>query len=358
MPNAKTVKEAKAAYKTRRPPELTEREKREAELERRAWVARQREKHRLETTKKRADKEKKQREADRAARLGSQRRCDKYGYQSSQFHLGAFFGRAAESDLPEQRSGAARSVVKDTKDSFDEDMDDETLLEALRPAEACIGGTAESAVTALEHPAGGSGPNMLPPPRPLQRHDVAQTPVAVGVGQDTASMWEGFLDSSTQIAWELSSECVPGRINVASRHSMPDSAKAISGSSPSKPATDASESNEHSEAPSEVRATHSFDSSHSFDLTAEEWEELDPTESTPAAPSKLELLEERGITPPPTILSRRTVLVQSSYRAKPTGTRDELQGSKPASLADSGLSLSQLETFIDDDLVLTQVDPV
>ena len=95
MPQATTIKEAKAAYKTRAEQPLTEREKKQLErsiqLDRRAWGLREREKNKLDLAKKRAAQEKAQKEEER--RIGTQRRNDKFGFKSSQFHLGEI-GRA------------------------------------------------------------------------------------------------------------------------------------------------------------------------------------------------------------------------------------------------------------------------
>ena len=98
LPNRpQTIKQAKAAYKSRGQPSLTEKEKRQLdcaiELDRRAWRSKEADKRKAEAAKKRLENEQKQKEELERLRLGSQRRCDRFGYKSSQMHLGAFLNK-------------------------------------------------------------------------------------------------------------------------------------------------------------------------------------------------------------------------------------------------------------------------
>ena len=135
-----TIKQAKAAYKARGRPTLSEAEQRQLQrnvkLDQRAWAIREREKKRAETAKKRVEKEHEERKKQ-AGLLGSQRRCDRFGHKSSQFHLGAFFAAGANKSRPGSDAGSmspatSRCNSAEDDEAFGDDgVDDDDLLSAM-----------------------------------------------------------------------------------------------------------------------------------------------------------------------------------------------------------------------------------
>jgi hypothetical protein len=251
-----TIKQAKAAYKSRGQPSLTEKEKRQLErsieLDRRAWRSKEADKRKAEAAKKRLEKEKKQSEELGRVRLGSQRRCDRYGYKSSQTHLGAFLNkRNVRFEEPEEN---LRDVGTESEEEGfgDDDLDDETLLDAMARTEDTTTRTTHyaQAPTTAESPQ-----TRLPAHNTASTNDQTVDTSAHEI-EDLESLWED-LDSGTQIARDLASEeCTKAE---------------------TKPTSKAS----------------SF-SSGDFDLTIEDMELLDPP---PPAASKLE--HDRRLMPPP-----------------------------------------------------------
>ncbi|KAK5165837.1 uncharacterized protein LTR77_008760 [Saxophila tyrrhenica] len=199
---AQTIKQAKAAFKKRGRPSLSEREKkqleRSIELDRRAWRVRESEKRRSEAVKKKAEKDKKDKEASLKAQLGSQRRFDRFGYKSSQMHLGAFLhGNRTASTTTKSHMNLTTEVTAD--DSFgDSGLDDETLLDALESAKAA---------QTSEQPSRAS-------PAPEDLDHIRLTTLAVKVPQttqvqaapDDLAYFFDELGSSTQIARELTAD--------------------------------------------------------------------------------------------------------------------------------------------------------
>ncbi|GAB7329444.1 hypothetical protein MBLNU13_g01227t1 [Cladosporium sp. NU13] len=351
MPQATTIKQAKAAYKTRAEQPLTEREKKQLErsiqLDRRAWGLREREKNKLDLAKKRAAQEKAQKEEER--RIGTQRRNDKFGFKSSQFHLGAFFHKPSPAPLTESKdrkveianeqsdvSKAATTTTpevemnddKDQTEGFDknsldefEGVDDESLLEALQSPEVARVEPVSPKVQVR------SVISMPPPPRPAfvksTNSSMAQSPV-----QKVEDLeWQDFLESSTQIAREISAEETAIHLPPA-----------------------------HVQTAKESFRTRSF-SSGSFEFTEDDIEQLDPTpcphvqheptlEQTKAA-------SERMAMPPPPLPVK-----QCAQRWELKGTRgclDSKHATEPVYAQDDlGFSLTQLESFVEDDLQLTQ----
>ena len=363
---ALTSKQAKAAFKARGRPTLSEKESRQLEraleLERRAEAAKEAEKRRAEAAKKRAEKDKvdaRERDKDR---LGTQRRKDRFGFKASQFHLGAFFGKQNEKK-PEE------TVLEDDEDeeSFgDDDLDDEVLLSALDVPTPEV--QAADRTNVSMHPM--SDTALMPPP-PLPRSGASlqrsKTESSLDMGEDLDSFWDD-LDSSTQIARELDT----GTVNDAQ--------------------------------PREV-SSESF-SSGDFDLTAEDLDELDPPKPSVAASN---VPAQRTMLPPPApplpqwkpqnsfapnaayknlvsatnskphVVSKPTRMpppVQTASASKPTPSsnsviRASANAQKPQNAIrgpflrasslycspDHGFTLSQLETFIDDDIQLTQAIP-
>jgi hypothetical protein len=353
MPQATTIKQAKAAYKTRAEQPLTEREKKQLEraiqLDRRAWGLREREKNKFDLAKKRAAQEKAQK--DEELRIGTQRRNDKFGFKSSQFHLGAFFRKPGPAPLPEskdckvnvanERSGVLQpattttaevemTVDKGQDDDFDdgdsdefEGVDDESLLEALQSPEVVRvnpvspDGQVHSAIS------------MPPPPRPAFAEPTNKSPAQPLVQNVEDFEWQDFLESSTQIAREISAEASPVHLPQAQ---LP--------------------------AANETLRTGSF-SSGSFEFTEDDIEQLDPTPcprvQNGQAPEQTKAASERMAMPPPPLPIKRCAQGQEhkglrghldpNFVTKPVNAQDEL-----------GFSMTQLESFMEDDLQLTQAD--
>lgn len=339
MPQAKTIKQAKAAYKNRTEQPLSEREQKQLEravqLDRRAWGIREREKNKLDLAKKRAAQEKAQKDEER--KIGTQRRNDKFGFKSSQYHLGAFFRKPGAAPLPDLMEGTIDGVqpgVKDKvvepvperrsdseEDEF-EDVDDETLLEALQSPEVT-----RAVRTHSDSQINEPDIKMPPPPRP------AFLPTSKGPSRQTPAQaerdfeWHDFLESSTQIAREIGRE-------TSAPH---EQASKVPGTR-------------------EALRTGSF-SSGSFELTEDDIEQLDPTPSVRTECRQGEepsnAAKERMKMPPPPVPSKKCVQKQaignfethsrSTHPVEPIHNSDDL-----------GFSLSQLEDFMEDDLQLTQ----
>ena len=251
-----TIKQAKAAYKSRGQPSLTEKEKRQLdrsiELDRRAWRSKEADKRKAEAAKKRLENEQKQKQELERLRLGSQRRCDRFGYKSSQMHLGAFLNKR-NVRLQDQKEDVQLLCAESDVESFeDDDLDDETLLDAMAQADdtttrktthLLVQTTTESAQTAI-----------YPFNTPRINHNTTGT--SGHEMEDFESFWED-LDSSTQIARDIDFE-------------NPESGE-------SKPTSKAS----------------SF-SSGDFDLMIEDMELLDP----PPPPPVLKIELDRKLMPP------------------------------------------------------------
>jgi len=353
MPQAATIKQAKAAYKSRAEQPLTEREKKQLErsvqLERRAWALREREKNRLDLDKKRIAQEKAQKDEER--RIGTQRRNDKFGFKSSQFHLGAFFRKPnpvrpadpkeCKLDVTSERTevshpavtttpdvemtgdGTENEVLDDESEDEYEGVDDESLLEALQSPEV----SRIDNVLPDDHIQ--SAFSMPPPPRPSFVQSINTHSVQAPELQVEDLEWQDFLESSTQIAREISTEAPAKHVP---RVQVP--------------------------AVKETLRTGSF-SSGSFELTEDDIEQLDPTprarvhhnqtsEQTKAVSERKEMpppplpLKQRAPEPVQRILSGAYV---SQSLVAPKHTQDEL-----------GFSLTQLESFVEDDLQLTQAE--
>lgn len=349
MPEAKTIKQAKAAYKNRTEQPLTEREQkqldRSVQLDRRAWALREREKNRLDLTKKRAAQEKAQKDEER--RIGTQRRNDKFGFKSSQFHLGAFFrkpnaapsavlmerkvdvaGEHSDNQQPmpevdmDGEEDAFEDVADESQDEY-EGVDDESLLEALQSPEVVRfakvqpGGQVQTTIS------------MPPPPRPVFVQSTKTISPRPPVSTDEDVEWNDFLESSTQIAREISSE--------ASATRMPRA---------------------HVSAAKDTLRTGSF-SSGSFELTEDDIEQLDPTPRARAeveqSLAQIKAASERLEMPPPPLPPKQRAQKREdagfsgrahlSSLAEPIHAHDDL-----------GFSMTQLESFVEDDLQLTQAD--
>ena len=284
-----TLKQAKAAYKSRNQPTLTEKEKRQLdraiELDRRAWRTKEADKRRAEAAKKKAEKDRTQREEMERMRLGSQRRCDRFGYKSSQMHLGAFLNMRHAGSEDTKENTYALGEESDRSSFGDDDLDDETLLDALNAAKEAAKQDIRpftTTTTTMHHE---NGTKSYHKPATHQSPSHISTPAM----EDIESFWEA-LDSSTQIARDLSSH-TPNQKSVRF-----------------------------------ASAASSF-SSGEFDLTIEDMEKLDPQPIRQLKPE-----DDRKLMPPPPVPTHNT---------EPTAE----------------FTMSQLESFVEDDLQLTQAGP-
>lgn len=378
MPPAKTLKQAKAAFKARDETPITEREAKQLEralqLDRRAWALREREKTRADVTKKRLAQEKAQKDEER--RLGTQRRRDRFGFKSSQFHLGAFFQKpglnvaegnavvegnqseaVGEMELRDEQGEHAGLVAQhnaadddEFEDEFEDSIDDESLLEALqspesvrtiRPAEKSPSNTKSATTTTA------AATSMPPPPLPLHKTTTKlSVPVTVQAKVSAPAAnppsleqeWHSFLSSSTQIARELSDTQEP---SPPHRSNPPESTAAAS-------AQEAPRTNSFSSAGS---------SSSSFDLTEDDLEKLDPT--TPSVGAAKRDQERAWMPPPPLPLPLPGGLKQDSRQGPEKEKESDIRKDAPrpapsAARMNEDFTMTELESFVDEDLELTQ----
>ncbi|KAF2773360.1 hypothetical protein EJ03DRAFT_347873 [Teratosphaeria nubilosa] len=301
-----TLQQAKKSYKERGRPTLTSQEQRQLDrsiqLDRRAWGVKEREKKRAEAVRKRAEKARLERDEARKVVLGTQVRKDRFGYKSSQMHLGVFFG------------GGRKVVGARKEEAFgDGGVDDESLFDAL------------------QSPVGGrEAERDLPPPPPKMSPAVGRgkmTPAAgrgnmtpIEAVEDDFSCFLDDLGSSTQIARELDTE------GTASKNAT---AK-------------------------EETCNTSFDSA-DFNITAEDLEDM----SMPPAPARLTKAQsERALMPPP----KMPVKSRAQPMPPPPRPVNRMPNTKSSSRAPSiptnpGFTMAELESFVDDDLQLTQAAP-
>ncbi|KAK5712800.1 hypothetical protein LTR15_011793 [Elasticomyces elasticus] len=135
----RTIKQAKADFKARGRPTISVLEQKQLErsiqLDRRAWGVKEREKRKAEAAKlRRVEKERSEKEArEKKALAGGKTRSDRFGYASSQMHLGAFFGGGGVIKEEDVKSEMEVEVKAENEDDMfgDDGLDDETLLETL-----------------------------------------------------------------------------------------------------------------------------------------------------------------------------------------------------------------------------------
>ncbi|WPH01665.1 Hypothetical protein R9X50_00451500 [Acrodontium crateriforme] len=306
---AQTIKQAKAAYKARGGAVSEEEQRRidrQVQLSQRAWRLREQEKRKNEAAKKRQEREKE--EASRAFRA-TQFKRDKFGYKSSQMHIGAFFGGGTHQ--PPQIAVAK----KDTTNEFEDDgVDDETLLHALGSPSANNTGSATTQGQAAERQAMTAS---------LQLSNTEST-FYFEHGLD--SFWDE-LDSSTQIARELTNDDDKAEPRVKNE--------------------------------TEVYEQASFScsfNSNDFDLTADDLDELIATK----VPLKDNSSSDRQLMPPPAVPAKTKSTVTESPQTSLQSTITHISSTvvtheNPAQ--DFEFSMSQLESFVEDDLQLTQIAP-
>ena len=348
MPQATTIKQAKAAYKSRSEQQpLTEREQKQLErglqLDRRAWALREREKNKLDLAKKRLAQEKAQRDEER--RLGTQRRNDKFGFKSSQFHLGAFFrkpgaggqggegrkdcaegagGREAEHDSKGTDSVIENVQFGEEDEDEYEDLDDESLLEALQSPEVARISNAP--------PVDQSKPvnSMRTPPRPDAAWSTMSVARVSSEPTDPDLEWQDFLESSTQIAREIEAETPKSPCVETRRPSV-----------------------------QETPRMGSF-SSGSFELTEDDFEQLDPTPHVSAdigqhaKQQQEKAAEERlKMPPPPLPFPRGQPELANRNRCQNDDTAASVSNSGVLT-EDLGFTMTQFESFVEEDLELSQ----
>ncbi|KXL43349.1 hypothetical protein M433DRAFT_137891 [Acidomyces richmondensis BFW] len=308
-----TLKQAKAAYKLRGQPAISEREHRQiqraAELDERARRTREQEKRKAEALKKRAEKEKKEREERTRMQMGSQRRCDRFGYKSSQFHLGAFFGAGAGRIGPQGDEKVTKELERQDEDVFGDDgLDDESLLEAADSLQDKWQPTTAKSdqlhcELAIRQPLQGSSYSRKLEP-------------AAALEDDFSSFWDA-LGSSTQIAREIDAEDQTG------------------------------------EKCEDFVCDISFGSAE-FDFTVEELEEL----ASPVQVVHSKMASDRELMPPPTLptvhhppnlgaLEHKTDVCPIAGASRPPDT-------SLSKTCFPGFTLAELELYMDDDLQLTQ----
>jgi hypothetical protein len=388
-----TSKQAKSFYRSRNSSNVSVLETRwlhrAIELEQRAERAQEQEKRRAEAAKKKKKAEKDQ--ADKAlkeqAMLGTQRRLDRFGHKSSQLHMGKFFGRPTSGGddgtndpvAVSAKETSADEEEEDSDDFGDDEIDDDTLLGALEeeskqnvPAQKdnIVAETPlvkESSTTSLMMPP--------PPPRPVPLAVVrptrvpatgsmsnspvdpveselvathAPTTIDNAMMDDIASFWDE-LDSSTQIARDLS-------------YTPPETARTsvveIADFDLTKDTTTKSTG---------WRDT-SFSSTESFDFTAEDLDILDVADTRLVQEPERETLAPRlgasmTTQQPPTTVSvhcRSTQAISISPPPPPHVTAKIYQVNQvPNQMTKNligGFSATQLESLIDDDLQLTQME--
>ncbi|KAK5128657.1 hypothetical protein LTR08_003929 [Meristemomyces frigidus] len=315
-----TLKQAKAAFQARGRPALSLREQRQleraAELELRAWRSKEQEKRKAEAGKRRGERERAARQELVMRGLGTQRRRDRFGYRSSQFHLGAFFGvggggkgggcgrvmdgggvdgEVVDGEVVDGEVVDGEVVdgeVVDGKVGVEEEfgeceVDDEMLLDALD--DATMLHASHSPDKASTRQPGAMSDSAFPSTpqsaiTPLQRSTTA--PPRIAEHDPLAAFW-AELDSSTQIARELLSPQPPAVLS-----------------------------------PKTAARAESFDAG-DFDLTDADLEELDPaTEGV-----RKESDNPKAVLPPPQAKTGKIApkLPPSQKPAHPTAAKQDVR---------------------------------
>jgi hypothetical protein len=390
---ALTSKQAKSFYRSRNSSNVSVLETRwlhrAIELEQRAERAQEQEKRRAEAAKKKKKAEKDQ--ADKAlkeqAMLGTQRRLDRFGHKSSQLHMGKFFGRPTTGGddgtndpvAVSAKETSADEEEEDSDDFGDDEIDDDTLLDALEEelkhdvpaqkdnimAETPLVKESFTAPLMMPPPPARSvpppvvRPTRIPATRSMSNSPVdpvepelvatrAPTTIDNAMMDDIATFWDE-LDSSTQIARDLSN--MPPETGEAGIAEVADFDRA-------KDVT--------------TRGTGwrdtSFSSTESFDFTAEDLDILDVAETRLVQePERVILAPRLGASmttqQPPTTVSvhcRSTQVISTSPPPPPYVTANIYQVNQVPNQTTKnligGFSATQLESLIDDDLQLTQME--
>lgn len=410
MPDAvkkQTIKQAKASFKARGRPTLSEREARQLEraieLEQRAERAQEAEKRRAAAAKLRSEREKRAEthRQQQQVQLGTQRRCDRFGYKSSQFHLGAFFGMESATNTTSTTKTTTTTTTttttsgqggNDDRDGFgDDDLDDESLLGA------CDGpATVQMSVPAAQMSKPSAAMLMPPPPLPGASVQTAKTKPARELEEDFGDLFD-HLDSCSQIARSLGGPAVtcnevPGcvqqpvqpatSIQIPLAPPSPRTAVREAQVSPlSQAQDDLSDFFDDLESASQIareldagmrevrrasNASGSSFSSGSLELTEEDVEMMidpkPPTSISRQATPKTTLTPRPSMLPPTLPTTRPQTRLESSNsrvssairKTKPAIRGPFLPASSLYCSPDLGFTSTQLESFIDDDLQLTQ----
>jgi hypothetical protein len=198
-----TLKQAKAAFKARGSTTVTDTEKRQLErgavLLQRAERIKEAETRRKEVLKKKSLQDTK---TTKACSLSTQRVNDKFGYQRSQFHLGAFLkpkaAVPAAAPLPDEQE--QRSSPEPWED---DGVDDDTLLDLA----------GESPVTSIKPP-----PVRVPSQQtPSKTHGRVKNPLISSPTTDEFGNWDDLFERSSQITRDLSTPQKPTHISPATR---------------------------------------------------------------------------------------------------------------------------------------------
>ncbi|KAF2720897.1 hypothetical protein K431DRAFT_85396 [Polychaeton citri CBS 116435] len=319
-PQSATIAQAKRSYKERGQPQLTERDQKQlaraVELDRRAWRAKEQEKRKAEAIRKRAEKEKRSREAGERIQIDKQRKYDRFGFASSQAQLGKWFGGNAKP--PEQDVAVGDDRVLDATEMFQDDLDDDDLINAAFLSEH-----------GLQQSSSASMPTPTLTVNGLQT--ASKTAVPIHDSKELDLLGTDF-ESSTQVAEEIGQQASSAHV-ASELNNIP------------------------------INCNTSFGSG-DLDLSAEDLEALDPTMTVEA---KREL--DREIMPPPPVPARAMAKTSpvaaadghtssSSSKAHATNSGAVMKPPvTPPCPYDLGFTSSQLESFIDDDIQLTQACP-
>lgn len=308
MPAALTLRQAKAAHKARGGPAVSDKEirqlQREIQLDQRAWAAKQREKTRTKAAQTRAEEQHRLKAEQAALQLGTQRRCDRFGHKSSQFHLGAFFTKASELIPMTETKGRSAETSFDDAD----DLDDESMLSALEDV--------DTTATTSVHEHRGDDCDAETVSKPESTIMPCLAPVVMNEHID----WDDFLESGTQITREL----------------------------------DNSKESAHPTASPQQQQSHrmSFDSSCSLGLTSQDIEALDPTPVVQiTAGVKTDVATDRKLMPPPLMVPKK----QFQAQGNDCSNRGMMKAKAHQRTEQAEFSLTQLENFLDDDMSLSQI---
>lgn len=284
-----TTKQAKAAHKARNRVGISETQRKQLErdslLHRRAWASKERDKGHDVAAQNRAEKlQREQAALSDAARFGTQRRLDKFGHKSSQFHLNAFFHHGT----------SVGRHVPSRDEAFDADFDEDAVLALLKTPAGCTDKSTDVCSTAAV----------------IKTVDcLAAEETCKFEHHDMEDMWQEF-DSSTQIARDLNN----GGVQDDSRVS---------------------------------RASSNTSAASDSDLFEQNITSFDMTE--------IPLDEAR--------VARSATVLMPPPKVRPDATESNIARSTQCSFghtvnpADTThtFSATQLETYLDEDLVLTQV---
>lgn len=352
-----TLKQAKKAFKARGPTSVSDEERRRlergAQLLERASRIKEQEQRRKDQLRKREEASVKDSlipVQHQPPLLGTQRKLDKFGYKSSQLHLGAFLknARPVVMGAGEQRKqNASAEPWDDDSDS----VDDNTLLDIVDESSCQRGKQGDV-------PAG-----QLLPSVPLSIQHTS-----FPIGGDDPDHWNDFLESSTQLARELSNEkpmplqksapCVFSSFGSTDFDLSSEDIEALDASlqEPGTPVPEnASRTADKAKAmlpPPPSPHKHNFTGPGSENTTIDPPDPplrlYDSNNKTRPAPSPfakptLARDDDRKLMPPPAL-----------PRPKPLPKTAGLIGSKMTPKQDSGITLADLESLANEDIQLTQ----